>query len=46
MITTEAASKAVVDVIKKGAFGYIKKPFTPAQICDQLAPLVNAAKRF
>jgi len=45
MITTEAGPKAVVDAAKKGVFGYIRKPFTPAQIHDQLAPLVKAATR-
>jgi two-component system chemotaxis response regulator CheY len=39
MITTEAEENAVFEAVKKGALGYIKKPFTPGQILDQLAPV-------
>ena len=42
MLTTEAASQLVVGVIRMGAAGYIKKPFTPAQIQDKIAPLIKA----
>jgi len=43
VISTEARADAVVEAIGKGAKGYIKKPFTPAEIHDQLAPLVTSA---
>lgn len=43
MITTEAGAEAVVDAVTKGATGYVKKPFTPAEICGQLAPILKAA---
>ncbi len=44
MITTEAGTKAVLEAAKRGAAGYIRKPFTPAQIYEQLAPLIQGAK--
>jgi two-component system chemotaxis response regulator CheY len=43
MITTEAAASAVVDAVQKGAAGYIKKPFTPIQIRNQIVPLLKTA---
>jgi len=43
MITTEAAASAVLDAVQKGASGYIRKPFTPVQIRNQLTPLLRAA---
>jgi len=43
MITTEAGSKAVVEAAKRGAAGYIRKPFTQSQICEQLSPLLQTA---
>jgi two-component system chemotaxis response regulator CheY len=43
MITTEAGAEAVVDAVARGATGYVKKPFTPAEICDQLAPILKTA---
>lgn len=42
MITTEAGAEAVVDAVSKGATGYVKKPFTPHEIHDQLAPILKA----
>jgi len=45
MITTEAGADAVMDAINKGATGYIKKPFTPAEIHDQLTPILKPASR-
>ena len=45
MITTEAGAEAVVDAIAKGATGYVKKPFTPAEICGQLGPILKNACR-
>jgi len=41
MITTEAGADAVVEIVGKGATGYIKKPFTPAEIHDQIAPILR-----
>ena len=45
MITTEAGADAVEDAISRGATGYIKKPFTPSEIHDQLAPILKFAGR-
>jgi len=45
MITTEAGAEAVVDAVAKGATGYIRKPFTAAEICDQLAPVLKSCSR-
>ena len=42
MITTEGGAETVVDAVKKGAAGYIKKPFTAMEIRDQLAPVIKA----
>ncbi|HZD31848.1 MAG TPA: response regulator [Candidatus Angelobacter sp.] len=41
IISTEAGAEAVLDAVGKGAAGYIKKPFTPAEIHDQLGPLLK-----
>jgi two-component system chemotaxis response regulator CheY len=45
MITTEASAEAVVDAVAKGATGYIRKPFTAAEISDQLAPVLKSCSR-
>lgn len=37
MITTEAGAEEVAEAVGKGAAGFIKKPFTPMEIRDQLA---------
>ena len=42
IITTEARAEAVVDAAEKGAMGYIKKPFTPTEIHDQLLPILKS----
>jgi two-component system chemotaxis response regulator CheY len=42
MITTEARAETVLDAAQKGAVGYIKKPFTPSEIQDQLMPVLKA----
>jgi len=42
MITTEASANAVLDAVQKGASGYIRKPFTPFQIRNQLSLLLKA----
>ena len=39
MITTEAHVESVLDATSKGAVGYIKKPFTPGEIKEQLLPI-------
>lgn len=41
MITTEARAETVMDAAQKGAVGYIKKPFTPSEIQDQLMPVLK-----
>lgn len=38
VITTEGAESIVKEAIKKGANNLIKKPFTPEQIKEKLAP--------
>ena len=45
MITTEAGAEAVVDAVGRGATGYIKKPFTAAEIYEQLAPILKTCNR-
>jgi len=40
LITTETRVEDVVDAVNKGAMGYIKKPFTPADIENQLFPFL------
>ena len=41
MITTEAGESAVVQALSNGARGYIRKPFTPEQIKEIIAPLLE-----
>jgi len=41
LITTETRVEDVVDAVNKGAMGYIKKPFTPADIENQLSPFLS-----
>ena len=41
MITTEAGESAVVQALSNGARGYIRKPFTPEQIKERIAPLLE-----
>jgi two-component system chemotaxis response regulator CheY len=40
MITTEGSQEKVMQALKLGASGYVRKPFTPDQIKDKLAGLV------
>jgi two-component system, chemotaxis family, chemotaxis protein CheY len=42
IISTEASADAVLEAVGKGAAGFIKKPFTPAEIHDQLGPVLKA----
>jgi two-component system, chemotaxis family, chemotaxis protein CheY len=43
IISTEAGAEAVMAAVGKGAAGYIKKPFTPAEIHDRLSPLLRTS---
>ena len=43
IISTESGAEAVMDAVGKGAAGYIKKPFTPAEIHDRLSPLLRTS---
>ena len=40
MVTTEGSQDKVLEALKLGAVGYVKKPFTPDQIKDKLAGIV------
>jgi two-component system chemotaxis response regulator CheY len=40
MITTEGSESHVVQAISCGARGYIRKPFTPEQVKEHVAPLL------
>jgi two-component system, chemotaxis family, chemotaxis protein CheY len=40
MITTEGSEAHVVQAISCGARGYIRKPFTPEQVKEHVAPLL------
>jgi two-component system, chemotaxis family, chemotaxis protein CheY len=42
MITTEGSQSRVVEALSLGARGYIRKPFTPDQIKERIAPLLEA----
>ena len=41
MITTEGSESRVVEALSLGARGYLRKPFTPEQIRQQMAPLLK-----
>lgn len=43
MITTEGSEARVVEALSVGAKGYIRKPFTPDQVKERVAPLVEGA---
>lgn len=40
MVTTEGSQDKVMQALKLGASGYVKKPFTPDQISEKLSGLV------
>ena len=40
MVTTEGSQDKVLQALKLGAVGYVKKPFTPDQIKEKLAGIV------
>ena len=42
MITTEGSEDRVYEALSSGARGYIRKPFTPEQLKEQVAPLLEA----
>jgi two-component system chemotaxis response regulator CheY len=42
MVTTEGSESQVLQAIAAGAKGYIRKPFTPAQIASSVIPLLAA----
>jgi two-component system chemotaxis response regulator CheY len=41
MITTEGGEKQVIEALSLGAKGYIRKPFTPDQLREQVAPILG-----
>jgi two-component system chemotaxis response regulator CheY len=41
MITTEGSEARVVEALSAGARGYIRKPFTPDQVKESVAPLLE-----
>jgi two-component system chemotaxis response regulator CheY len=41
MITTEGSESQVVEALSCGARGYIRKPFTPEQVRDQVVPVLG-----
>jgi two-component system chemotaxis response regulator CheY len=41
MITTEGGAAKVGEAVKLGAAGYLRKPFTPDQITEKLAGLLD-----
>jgi two-component system, chemotaxis family, chemotaxis protein CheY len=44
MITTEGSESQVVQALSMGARGYIRKPFTPEQVKEQIAPLLEVKR--
>jgi two-component system chemotaxis response regulator CheY len=40
MITTEGSESHVVEALSNGARGYIRKPFTPDQVREQIIPIL------
>ena len=40
MITTEGSEARVVEALSAGAKGYLRKPFTPEQVKERVAPLL------
>ena len=41
MITTEGSQSRVMEALSLGAQGYIRKPFTPEQVRQQVVPLLE-----
>ncbi len=44
MITIEGSEARVVEALSVGAKGYIRKPFTPEQVKERVAPLIGVLK--
>jgi two-component system, chemotaxis family, chemotaxis protein CheY len=44
MITTEGSESRVVEALSVGAKGYIRKPFTPEQVKERVAPLLGGGQ--
>jgi two-component system, chemotaxis family, chemotaxis protein CheY len=44
MITTEGSEARVVEALSVGAKGYIRKPFTPEQVKERIAPLLGGVR--
>ena len=44
MITTEGSEARVVEALSAGAKGYLRKPFTPEQVKERVAPLLAGAR--
>lgn len=43
MITTEGSEARVVEALSAGAKGYLRKPFTPEQVKERIAPLLGGS---
>jgi two-component system chemotaxis response regulator CheY len=43
MITTEGSEARVVEALSHGAKGYLRKPFTPEQVKERVAPLLGVS---
>jgi two-component system, chemotaxis family, chemotaxis protein CheY len=44
IVSTEAEAESVMQAINSGAAGFVRKPFTPAQIHDHLTPLLQIVR--
>ena len=44
MITTEGSEARVVEALSAGAKGYLRKPFTPDQVKERIAPLLGGGQ--
>jgi two-component system, chemotaxis family, chemotaxis protein CheY len=44
MITCEGSESRVVEALPAGARGYIRKPFTPDQVKERIAPLLEGLR--
>ena len=44
MITTEGSEARVVEALSAGAKGYLRKPFTPEQVIERVAPLLGISR--
>ena len=45
MITTEGSESHVVQALSYGARGYIRKPFTPEQVREQVLPVLEVHEK-